>query len=461
MIDTKLMAMLTAHAHDAHAKLILVGDDRQLSSIDRGGMFGTLKDRYGAAELTEVRRQFKPDERRASEMMAQGNFHDALGIYQQKGAIHWTRTQGEARAALVRQWAQDTATHPDKVRFVFAWTNDDVNTLNAALRSVLQARSELGADHQFQTAHGKLNFATGDRIQFTATDKRAGIVNGAAGRIEKIDGTAITVQLDGRKAPMITFDASAFGQFRHGYAGTIYRGQGRTLDQTYLYHSEHWRAASSYVALTRHRDKTEMFVARNTAKDIKELARQMGRIDDRRAASMFHHDLDIGPVRPLTAKEILERFGGAEFRPRDKAAHKEQASAVNALATELQRQTARQQAQQKRQSEQQPTQKPEGQGRAPAKRRWWHMFWPRGQAAQPEKKAATASAETQRRQSASGAMHGNQPAQEKKAAAQSVKAAANWMEAELQRMQQARDAPDDERDNERRLARSRKRTRSR
>ena len=57
MIDTKLMAMLTAHAYDAGAKLILVGDDRQLSSIDRGGMFGALKDRYGAASLTEVRRQ--------------------------------------------------------------------------------------------------------------------------------------------------------------------------------------------------------------------------------------------------------------------------------------------------------------------------------------------------------------------------------------------------------------------
>ena len=49
MLDTKLMAMVTAHAHEAGAKLILVGDDRQLSSIDRGGMFGALKDRHGAA----------------------------------------------------------------------------------------------------------------------------------------------------------------------------------------------------------------------------------------------------------------------------------------------------------------------------------------------------------------------------------------------------------------------------
>ena len=121
------------------------------------GMFGALKDRHGAAALSEVKRQYKNDERRAAEMMADGNFHDALGIYERKGAIHWTRTQGEARAELVEQWARDSTEHPDKTRFVFAYTNA----------------------------------------------------------------------------------VAAFDEFRHGYAGTIYRGQGKTLDQTYLYHSEH------------------------------------------------------------------------------------------------------------------------------------------------------------------------------------------------------------------------------
>ena len=98
MLDTKLMAMVTAWAADSGSKLILAGDDRQLSSIDRGGMFGALKDRHTAAALSEVKRQHKNDERRAAEMMAEGNFHDALGIYERKGAIHWTRTQPERPA---------------------------------------------------------------------------------------------------------------------------------------------------------------------------------------------------------------------------------------------------------------------------------------------------------------------------------------------------------------------------
>jgi len=307
MIDTKLMAQVTGHAQKAAAKLILVGDDRQLSSIDRGGMFGVLKDQHGAAELAQVRRQNKNDDKRAAELLAEGNFHTALAMYDAKGAIHWTHSQEAARAALVAQWAKDSAADASKSRFVFAYTNADVDRLNAEIRAVRKERGELGSeDHSFQTKHGRADFSAQDRIQITGTDKAKGLINGAAGTIEKIEGDRIAARLDGRAGKLIEFDAKEFQDFRHGYAGTIYKGQGRTLDQTYLYHSEHWRSAASYVALTRHRDKAELFVARETAEDVKQLSRQMARVDDRRAASHFHQIGAIGPVGPLTPKELSE-----------------------------------------------------------------------------------------------------------------------------------------------------------
>jgi ATP-dependent exoDNAse (exonuclease V) alpha subunit len=81
---------------------------------------------------------------------------------------------------------------------------------------------------------------------------------------------------------------SKFPGFRHGYAGTIYRGQGKILDHTYLYHTQHWRRAASYVALTRQRESAKVFVARETARDARELAQQMarGEIDLRIAIRM-------------------------------------------------------------------------------------------------------------------------------------------------------------------------------
>ena len=115
MIDTALLAQLVHRAAEAGAKLVMLGDDRQLSSIDRGGMFGVLKGRYGAAELTQVRRQHKNDDRRAAELMAEGNFATALGMYDTKGAIHWERSQDDAREALIEQWAKGHQGRPVKV----------------------------------------------------------------------------------------------------------------------------------------------------------------------------------------------------------------------------------------------------------------------------------------------------------------------------------------------------------
>ena len=65
----------------------------------------------------------------------------------------------------------------------------------------------------------------------------------------------------------VVWSASEFIGFRHGYAGTTYKGQGKTLDHTYLYHSHHWRSAASYVALTRQRESAQVFVARETVRD--------------------------------------------------------------------------------------------------------------------------------------------------------------------------------------------------
>ena len=242
------------------------------------------------------------EQRRAFNLMHQGEFLPALRIFAQQGAIHWKGDQAEARATLVEKWARDSAAAPEKSRFVLAYTNADVAQLNADLRAVRRARGELGPDHELPTAEGKQMFAAGDRVQFTGSalrrqDREAGLANGNIGTVRSIEKNRMTVALEDRPgAPqrMVSFIVGAdraagqFDQLRHGYAGTVYKSQGRTLDQTYLYHSEHWRSASSYVALTRHRADVALFAATETARDLGQLARQMARVDDCRAASQFY-----------------------------------------------------------------------------------------------------------------------------------------------------------------------------
>jgi len=275
MLSTKHLAALMEHADASGAKLILAGDDKQLASIERGGMFGALRAALGAAILRTVYRVIDADEKRAFNAMHDGDFRVALEIFDRRGAIHWNQTPDESRAALVAQWASDTAADPHKTRFIFAYTNAEVEALNRDARAIRKERGELGEDHTLKTKDGSRQFATGDRVQFvgsaaTRERREAGLFNGAVGTLEAIDGRRVTVRLDGPKdAPPRTVsftvgpDAKAgeFDALRHGYAGTIYKGQGKTLDQSYVLHSDNWRSATSYVALSRHRDRVTLFAA--------------------------------------------------------------------------------------------------------------------------------------------------------------------------------------------------------
>ncbi len=175
MLDTRVTGELLDAARQSGAKVILAGDDRQLASIERGGLFAELRQRHGSAEITEVTRQRVDWQRQAARDLAEGRFAEAVGAFDQAGAITWTERQDEARSALVAAWKRDGIERPGQSRFVFAYTNRDVDTLNAELRQVRRERGELaGGDVPLDTKHGVAAFAVGDRVQFTDTDKRAG-----------------------------------------------------------------------------------------------------------------------------------------------------------------------------------------------------------------------------------------------------------------------------------------------
>ena len=283
MLDSHVMGELLGAARAAGAKVILAGDDRQLASIERGGLFTELKARHGAAAIVQVTRQRAAWQREAARDLAEGRFAEAVAAFDRHGAITWAPDQDAARAGLVAAWKRDADEKPGSTRFVFAYTNLDVDAFNLDLRAVRRERGELaGGDVRFETKHGALPFAVGDRVQFTDTLKAARLYNGNVGTITAIDaGTGeIRAVLDGHATGSgreVSWSAGTFDGFRHGYAGTIYKGQGKTLDHTYLYHTHHWRSAASYVALTRQRESAQVFVATDTARDAAQLARQMAR----------------------------------------------------------------------------------------------------------------------------------------------------------------------------------------
>ncbi|MBN8925276.1 MAG: hypothetical protein BGO51_10155 [Rhodospirillales bacterium 69-11] len=310
MLDSRMTGEVLAEAKRAGAKVILSGDDRQLASIERGGLFTELRKAHGAAEITEVTRQKVDWQRQAARDLAEGRFDTAVAAYDRHGAVTWTADGEAARAALVTRWKVDTAENPQASRFVFVYTNVEVDRLNAELRQVRRDWGELASpDVVLATKHGEAAFAVGDRVQFTDTAKKLGVYNGNAGTITGLDARTgrVAVRLDapaGKEGRIVTWSAAdGFEGFRHGYAGTIYKGQGKTLDHTYLLHTHHWRAAASYVALTRQRESAQVFVAEDTARDARQLARQMGRGEVRAASVAWATADELRPeLRPRTTQ---------------------------------------------------------------------------------------------------------------------------------------------------------------
>lgn len=284
MLDTARIDALTRLVADTGGKLVLVGDDRQLASIERGGLFAAIRDGVGSAALSTVRRQSQDWARQASRDFAEGRFREGLEAYQAQGLVHWRDDLEAARRALLERWQADTEGERG-TQFVFAYTNEEVRRLNDAMQAIEIERGRVMDCITLETERGTLSVGVGDRVAFRGTWKPKGIYAGALATVEAIDGDRITVRSDrGRE---IAFDMREFTNIDLGYAGTIYRGQGKTLDQTYLLHTHHWRDAASYVAMTRARGQTEVFVGRDQASEVAALAEQMSRQSDRGATLRY------------------------------------------------------------------------------------------------------------------------------------------------------------------------------
>jgi hypothetical protein len=314
MLDTKVTERLLHEAERGGSKVILVGDDRQLSSVVRGGMFSPVADRLGSAEISKVRRQNEAWDRQAAEAFAEGRFADGLEAYEQHGRISWEEDRDAAREALVRQWAKDTENGIGD-RFVFAYTNEEAGRLNTALREIEIARGRVDPSRSVTVKterFGTVELAQGDRVQFRSNDKRAGIVNGLLGTVQQAgpDGRVQVLAETGRTIEFSANDENR-PEIQHGYAGTIYRGQGKTLDDAYLLHTRHWRDRTSYVALTRARDTAKLFVARDQARGVTALARQMGRAGDAGSSLQYATAAEIRRRETGKSRSAREAFAGA------------------------------------------------------------------------------------------------------------------------------------------------------
>lgn len=327
MLSTKDMDRLLGHARETGAKIVGFGDDRQLASIERGGLFGPLAELAQARELTQVTRQREDWQRLASAAAARGDFRSAIGAYADRNAIGWTETVEDAFKEVRSRWSDEQAA--GRSAFVYATTNDSVDRLNVELR---QARIDLGqvgreGERSFATEKGDRRIETtispGDRIQFHATvkDRSEGLElrNGEFGTVVGISGDRLRAHMDDGR--LVAFDAAEHRGWGLGYAGTTYKGQGKTNESTILFYdnARAWSSRAAYVNLTRHKDRAHLVVPSGLAPGRKELAQQMSRDDGRRAAIAYRRAPERpAPERaaaPMEPEREAQRRAASQSRP--------------------------------------------------------------------------------------------------------------------------------------------------
>src|SRR5512135_1295735 len=107
MIGTRALHRLMTEADRAGLRLVLVGDAKQLQSIDAGGGFAGLSKRLGFAELKEITRQRDPEDRHAVRDFAEGDAGVALKSYAKRGRLILGESRADAMRRLVAHWQRD------------------------------------------------------------------------------------------------------------------------------------------------------------------------------------------------------------------------------------------------------------------------------------------------------------------------------------------------------------------
>jgi hypothetical protein len=296
MIEVRQLGRILAQAEERGAKVVLLGDPDQLKAIGAGDAFRGLLEQHPSARIDAIRRQHEPWQREASEHLAGGRIASALDSYEEAGRLHWADTRAAAQADLLRAYVHDRTQDPAATQLILAYRNVEVAQLNDAVRAGRRTAGELGPG--VQVAGTEL--AAGDRIVFlrndnhgrdvvnlepAATPSAVGVRNGTLGTVLAAEPRSLSVRLDDGRT--VAFDPARYSAVAHGYAVTVHKAQGATMDRVYVLADPIMNRHAAYVALTRHRAGVDLFADLETFPTRDHLDRALSRTSQKDLASDY------------------------------------------------------------------------------------------------------------------------------------------------------------------------------
>ncbi len=257
MVGTRQLAAVFEFTRAARAKVVVVGDDKQLPEIDAGGGLRALRSRLDVIELRENVRQRKAPqwEREAVKLLRAGQIGEAMAVYDEHERVTVLDDPMEVRRTLIsdawRAATSEMTTPPHFLRaMVLAAENHEVADLNGLFRALMDRHGYLGK-HRLQV--GERQFAEGDNIICLYNKHRLGVRNGTRGVVEQVHRGDRALQVlteDGVRVRLPAWYLDA-GYVDHGYALTVHKAQGLTTERVFFLGGPSIYRELVYVAGTR------------------------------------------------------------------------------------------------------------------------------------------------------------------------------------------------------------------
>ena len=210
----------------------------QLQAIEAGAAFRALAERDGAAEITAVRRQREAWQREATpELAHRRTAATALAAYAARGQVRLAESREAAKAALRRDGVADCASggrvRTASQRDPGATRAPDVRGAQRAGAGGAAARlASWARTRRVPTARGERQFAAGDRLVFLRNERGLGVKNGTLATVEQAAPGRLVVRLDG--GGRVGVEQAVYAQIDHGYAVTIHKAQGATVERAFV-----------------------------------------------------------------------------------------------------------------------------------------------------------------------------------------------------------------------------------
>jgi len=305
MVGTRQMAALVSEVERRGAKLILVGDDRQLQSIEAGAAFRGICERVGRVRLNEIKRQRVDWQKEATRLLSGSpdDIAEALRLYRERGHIRAVQEFEKARLAMCDQWARE---YGQGASLMLAHRKKDVFLLNRTGRMFLKDRGHIARrGKKIETVDDRIEVCKNERVMFLRNEASLNVKNGSLGTVERVQGRVLQVKLD--TGERVAVDTRFYRDLDYGYAATVHKSQGTTVDRVYVLATRGFDRHLAYVALSRHREDVVMYHSRDREGFLNErhMERLFARLNEKTLASDYGEMRGLKVAAPQEVEKVL------------------------------------------------------------------------------------------------------------------------------------------------------------